>query len=88
MKTITAEELDKKFDDGEDVSEYMDFSKAKRLKDFISENKNEQENVNIYFPKSVLAIIDKKVQEIGVDRESFIKMVVAERLNILETTHQ
>ncbi len=87
MKTITAEELDKKFDDGEDVSEYMDFSKAKRIKEFILENKNEQEDVHIYFPKSVLAIIDKKVQEIGIDRESFIKMVVAERLNILETTH-
>ncbi|MFN7102440.1 MAG: type II toxin-antitoxin system BrnA family antitoxin [Pseudorhizobium sp.] len=30
MKTISAEELDQKFDDGEDVSEYFDWSKATR----------------------------------------------------------
>lgn len=29
---IKAKELDKKFDDGEDVSEYFDWTKAKRLK--------------------------------------------------------
>lgn len=30
-KKITAEELDRKFDAGEDVSEYFDFTKARRL---------------------------------------------------------
>ena len=29
-KTITAKEFDKKFDNGEDISEYLDFSKATR----------------------------------------------------------
>ena len=33
MKTITAEEFDKKFDDGEDVSEYIDFSQSYKLGD-------------------------------------------------------
>ena len=28
MKTITAKEFDEKFDNGEDISEYLDFSKA------------------------------------------------------------
>ncbi len=32
MKTITAKEFDEKFDNGKDVSEYLDFSKAKKLK--------------------------------------------------------
>ncbi|KQW29019.1 CopG family transcriptional regulator [Rhizobium sp. Root274] len=30
MKTISAEEFDRKFDDGEDISEYIDWSTATR----------------------------------------------------------
>jgi len=32
MKTITAKEFDEKFDNGEDISEYLDFSNAIKLK--------------------------------------------------------
>ncbi len=32
-KTITAKEFDEKFDNGEDITEYLDFSTAVRLKD-------------------------------------------------------
>ena len=32
MKKITAEEFDAKFDDGEDIDEYLDFSTAIKLK--------------------------------------------------------
>ena len=32
MKTTTAKEFDKKFDDDEDISEYLDFSNAIKLK--------------------------------------------------------
>ncbi len=33
MKTITAKEFDEKFNNGEDISEYLDFSSAIKLKD-------------------------------------------------------
>ena len=33
MKKITAEEFDAKFDDGEDIDEFLDFSTAVKLKD-------------------------------------------------------
>ena len=33
MKTITAKEFDEKFDNGEDITEYLDFSTAVRLKE-------------------------------------------------------
>ncbi len=33
MKTITAKEFDEKFDNNQDVSEYLDFSNAIKLKD-------------------------------------------------------
>ncbi len=34
MQTITAKEFDKKFDNGEDISQYLDFSKSIKLNDF------------------------------------------------------
>ena len=83
MKTITAEELEKKFDHDEDVSEYMDFSKATSLTEFLKNKKRENEVIEIEFPKHVINLIDEKVNEIGIDRGSFIKMIVAERLNLV-----
>ncbi len=35
----TTKEFDKKFDSGEDVSEYLDFSKAQSLEDFKKKSK-------------------------------------------------
>ena len=87
MKIITAEELDKKFDNDEDVSSYMDFTKVKRLNSVFKQNREEYENINIFFPKSFMKIIDEKIKNIGIDRESFIKIIVAERLNIFESVN-
>ena len=42
-ETITAAELDEKFDNGEDVSEYFDWSKARRPN-------QEARRVNVDFP--------------------------------------
>jgi len=39
MATITANEFDEKFDNGEDITEYLDFSKAIRLKDIKKHGK-------------------------------------------------
>lgn len=50
MKTITAKEFDKKFDNGEDITEYLDFSTAVRLKD-VKKLKTETKKVNVDFPE-------------------------------------
>ena len=34
MKTVTTSEFDERFDNNEDISEHLDFSKSIRLKDF------------------------------------------------------
>jgi len=34
MKTITSKEFDEKFDNGEDISEYLDLFKARRPNEF------------------------------------------------------
>jgi len=71
MKT---EEFDKKFDKGEDVSEYLDFSKAKRPG-------REQKRVNVDFPVWMIQSLDREAKRLGVPRQSVIKVWIAERLD-------
>ena len=76
MKTITAKEFDEKFDNGEDISEYLDFSKATRP----STLKTDTKKVNVDFPQWVIESLDKEAKKIGVTRQSIIKVWIAERL--------
>jgi len=82
MKTITAKEFDEKFDNGEDISEYLDFSKAIRPNTLKTETKK----VNVDFPEWVIESLDKEAKKIGVTRQSIIKVWIAERLKE-EATH-
>jgi hypothetical protein len=67
------QELEKKFDDGEDVSEYFDWSKAQRPN-------LEPKRVNVDFPKWMVNGLDREAARLGVTRQSLIKMWIAERL--------
>jgi hypothetical protein len=73
VKTITAEELDEKFDNGEDVSEYFDLTKARRPN-------LEARRVNVDFPAWMVERLDREARRLGVTRQSVIKMWIAERL--------
>lgn len=79
MKKITAEEFDKKFDDGEDITEYLDFSSAIRVKD-VKKLKTETKKVNVDFPEWIINSLDEEAKKIGVTRQSIIKVWIAERL--------
>ena len=81
MQKITAEEFDKKFDNGEDISDYIDFSKSVRLKDF-TRLKTDTKKVNVDFPEWVIAALDQEAKRIGVTRQSIIKVWIAERLKV------
>ena len=71
MKT---REFDKKFDEGkEDISKYLDISKARRPY-------QEQKRVNVDFPLWMIHLLDKEAKRLGVPRQSIIKVWVAERL--------
>ena len=85
MKTITAKEFDKKFDNGEDITEYLDFSTAVRLKD-VKKLKTETKKVNVDFPEWIIESLDREAKKIGVTRQSIIKVWIAERLKE-ETGH-
>ena len=79
MKTLTAKEFDEKFDNGEDISEYLDFSNAIRLKD-VKKLKTETKKVNVDFPEWIIESLDQEAKKIGVTRQSIIKVWIAERL--------
>lgn len=86
MKTITAKEFDEKFDNGEDITEYLDFSKSKRLNEFKALN-TDTKKVNVDFPEWVIDALDEEAKRIGVTRQSIIKVWIAERLKS-EADHQ
>jgi predicted DNA binding CopG/RHH family protein len=70
---MKASEFDKKFDDGQDISKYLDTSKARRPE-------QEQKRVNVDFPQWMIHAMDKEARRLGVPRQSLIKVWVAERL--------
>ena len=70
---MKAKEFDRKFDNGEDVSQYLDISEARR-------SGQEQKRVNVEFPLWMLQQLDKEAKRLGVPRQSIIKVWVAERL--------
>jgi hypothetical protein len=73
LKPITTEEFDEKFDNGEDVSEYLDWSKARRPN-------QEPRRVNVDFPAWMVRDLDREAGRLGVTRQSLIKMWIAEKL--------
>ena len=70
---IKAKEFDKKFDEGADISKYLDVSKAKRPE-------QTQKRVNVDFPVWMIHLLDREARRLGVPRQSIIKVWVAERL--------
>ncbi len=70
---MKAEEFDKRFDEGEDVSQYLDISRARRPV-------QEQKRVNVDFPLWMVQLLDKEAKRLGVPRQSIIKLWVSERL--------
>ncbi len=70
---MKAKQFDKKFDSGEDITKYLDVSRAHRPE-------QEQRRVNVDFPIWMIQSLDKEAKRRGVPRQSIIKVWVAERL--------
>jgi hypothetical protein len=69
-ETISAEEFDRRFEAGEDVTGFMDLGKTRRPG-------REVQRVNVDFPKTFLAEIDREAQRVGVSRQAWIKTTLA-----------
>ncbi len=71
---MKAEELDKRFNDGEDIIEYLDLST-------IRKPGLEQKEINISFPAWMIKELDKEANRLGVEKQSLIKFWISERLD-------
>ncbi|MGH8828910.1 MAG: type II toxin-antitoxin system BrnA family antitoxin [Jiangellaceae bacterium] len=70
---MKAEEFDRLFEEGEDVTSALDLSQAYRPSE-------KQRRVNVDFPAWMIASLDREANRLGVTRQSIIKIWIAERL--------
>ena len=70
---MKAREIDKWFDAGENISKYLDMTKARRPG-------QEHKRVNVDFPLWMIHLLDKEAKRLGVPRQSIIKVWIADRL--------
>ena len=70
---MKAKEFDSDFDQGKNVTNALDLSKARRPK-------QKQRRVNVDFPVWMIEMLDKEASRLGVTRQSIIKVWLAERL--------
>ena len=71
---MKAEEFDVKFDNGEDMTKFLDLSQARRLG-------YEQKRINIDFPIWMIEALEHEAKRLGVTSDSIIKLWLAERLD-------
>ena len=72
-ESASAASLDELHDAGADLTPYMDWSKARRPGRQI-------QRVNVDFPVALLRAIDEEAARIGVTRQAFIKLRLADTL--------
>jgi len=78
--TISAEEFDKIFDEGGDITPFLDMASIRRPG-------LEQRRVNVDLPTWIISSLDHEARKIGVTRQSIIKVWLSERIK-KESTEQ
>jgi len=73
VKALTADRLDKMHDAGEEITAHLDLEKASRPG-------REVQRVNVDFPVDLLDAIDREAKRVGVSRQAFIKLRLADTL--------
>ena len=79
MKKARSEEIDFMFDEGEDITEYMDMSTARRPN-------LETKTVNVQFPVWMIEELDRAADRLAINRQAVIKVWVADRIRSEKAT--
>ncbi|ADB13488.1 antitoxin [Gardnerella swidsinskii] len=74
-KEISDKELDKKFDNGEDVLEYFDLEHPT-----IEHNSNVQKRVTFTMPEWIIEKLDKRAKILAISRNAVVNTLIAEKL--------
>ena len=77
---MKAKEFDKRFDEGEDVTDELDVTRARR-------SRRDHKRVNVDFPVWMIESLDREARHLGVTRQSIIKIWLAERLEHASENH-
>lgn len=70
---MKATSFDHKFEQGEDLTRYLDLTQARR-------SSRATKRVNVDFPTWMIESLDREASRLGVTRQSIIKIWLAERL--------
>ena len=73
QSTMTAQEFEKRFDEGEDITPFIDMSSIRRPG-------VEPRRVNVDFPEWMIEKLDWQSRLIGVSRQALVKLWVSERI--------
>ena len=70
---MTAQEFEQRFDDGEDITPFIDMSSIRRPG-------VEPRRVNVDFPEWMIEKLDWQSRLIGVSRQALVKLWISERI--------
>ena len=70
-KKITPEEFDAKFEQGEDISKYLDLKNATVVR-----------RVNVDFPEWMVNRLDKEARKLNISRQAVVKTWIYEHLTV------
>ncbi len=73
-KSISAAEFDRLFDEGGDISPYVDWSKGRRPN-------LEIKRVNVDLPRWMITALDGEAERLGITRQSVIKTWIGEMID-------
>jgi predicted DNA binding CopG/RHH family protein len=76
-KTISANEFDELFDNGEDITPFLKQSSRRSLSDFALK---ETKKVNVDFNLRQLTDVDREAAYLGINRQACIKVLLDESL--------
>jgi predicted DNA binding CopG/RHH family protein len=71
-KKISVEELDQKFDDGEEVLEHLDTHSIRRP--------NKVQRISLDIPEWMLLMLDHEATRLGIPRQAVIKVMLDDSL--------
>ena len=76
MKSISNDELEWRFDAGEDITPYMDFSTARH-----PNKERAARRISMDIPEDMVRGLDHAAARMGVNRQAVIKVWLSERLD-------
>ena len=76
MAAISNEELERRFDDGEDITEFMDMSTLRR-----PNQERAARRISMDVPEDMVRGLDRAARRMGVNRQAVIKIWLTERLD-------